>query len=73
MGRTIGGTLFSLGADSATVGPVAAQYIDKIFKGAQPAELPVDEISRVELVVNLKRRGSSALTFRDRSCRAPTR
>jgi putative tryptophan/tyrosine transport system substrate-binding protein len=48
------GALFSLGADSAAVGPVAAQYVDKIFKGAKPAELPVDEISRVELVVNLK-------------------
>jgi putative ABC transport system substrate-binding protein len=48
------GALFSLGADSAAVGPVAAQYIDKIFKGSKPAELPVDEISRIELVVNLK-------------------
>ena len=48
------GALFSLGADSAAVGPVAAQYIDQIFKGSKPAELPVDEISRIELVVNLK-------------------
>jgi putative ABC transport system substrate-binding protein len=57
MGRTIGGALFSSGAASAAVGPVAAQSIDKIFKSAQPAELPVDGISRSEVVVNLETLG----------------
>ena len=32
----------------------AARYLDRLFKGAKPAELPVEQISKFELVVNLR-------------------
>ena len=33
----------------------AATYVDKILKGANPAELPVDELSDIVLTVNIRR------------------
>ena len=57
------GALFSYAADLASVGRAAAVYVDKILKGTKPADLPVDEVSRFELVVNLKTAKQIGLTI----------
>src|SRR5215207_10083222 len=41
------GALFSYAADFAAAGSVAAHFIEKIFKGAKPGELPAEEVSRI--------------------------
>ena len=57
------GALFSYASDFPAAGPVAAHFIDKIFKGAKPGDLPAEEISRIELVVNLKTAARLGLTI----------
>jgi putative ABC transport system substrate-binding protein len=57
------GALFSYSADLASVGRAAAAYVDKILKGTNPADLPVDQVSRFELVINLKTAKALGLTI----------
>ena len=56
------GALVSYSTDGDSAGPVAARYIDKIFKGAKPADLPVEELSTTVLAVNFKRARELGLT-----------
>ena len=57
------GGLFSYGPNYPAMRRLQAEYVDKILKGTAPADLPVQQPTRFELVINLQTAKALGLTI----------
>ena len=48
------GALFSYGIDLPLIGRAGARYVDSLLDGTSPADLPVEEVPKIELAINLE-------------------
>jgi putative ABC transport system substrate-binding protein len=57
------GGLMTYGISEVDLNRRAATYVDKILKGAKPAELPVEQPTKFEFIINLKAAKQIGLTI----------
>jgi putative ABC transport system substrate-binding protein len=57
------GGLMSYGTSFGELGRRAAYFVDKLFKGARPADLPIEQPTKFELVINMKTAKALGLTI----------